>query len=62
VNEIYYGAGHTVVGPYHPDEIGARARAQYLLRQPGRQVYEIKASSYEDARRKLAAQKGGVGP
>lgn len=56
MNEIYYGVGrHTVIGPYHPDEVFARARAQALLRadKRERQVFEIKASSYEDARRKL---------
>lgn len=53
MSEIYYGSGrHTVVGPYRPEEISARARAMAMLRRGG-QVYEIKATSYEDARRKL---------
>lgn len=50
---IYYGAGRNVIGPYHPEEIRARSAAQHIMRQSGRQVYEIKAESYEDARRKL---------
>lgn len=54
MNGIYYGAGYNVVGPYLPEEIRARAHARHLMRQSGSQVYEIKASSYEDARRKLA--------
>lgn len=56
MSEIYYGAGHNVIGPYHPEELSARAHAQHLMRQSGRQVYEIKATSYEDARRKLLRQ------
>ena len=54
MSDIYYGVERTalVIGPYHPDEFSARARAQHLLRGAG-QVYEIKATSYEDARRKL---------
>lgn len=50
---IYYGAGHTVIGPYFPEEVRARVAAQNLMRQSGSPVYEIKAKSYEDARRKL---------
>jgi hypothetical protein len=31
MSEIYYGAGrHTVIGPYHLDEIRARARVQAM--------------------------------
>lgn len=54
MNEIYYGVGRqTVLGPYHPEELSARARGKALLGACGEQVYEIRASSYEDARRKL---------
>lgn len=53
MSEIYYGAGATVLGPYHLDELAARANAVGALGRDGRQVYEIKASSYEDARAKL---------
>jgi hypothetical protein len=54
---IYYGSGYEVLGPYHPDEVRARAAAQALLRGKGQQMYEIKATSYEDARRKLQGAK-----
>lgn len=51
---IYYGADTQVIGPYHPDEFMARQAAKELMRGPGgRQVYQITANSYEDARRKL---------
>lgn len=57
---IYYGVGSTVIGPYHPDEIGARAHAQNLLRragdQTGQAVYELHADSWEHAKRRLALQ------
>lgn len=56
MNGIYYGAGrHTVIGPYHPDEFSARARCVAALRRQltAEDVYEIRATSYEDARRKL---------
>lgn len=51
--DIYYGSGTTVLGPYHPDEFRARVNAKRMLQGDGRQLYEIKATSYEDARRKL---------
>lgn len=51
--DLYYGnAAGRVVGPYHPDELGARSRAMRTL---GQQVYEIKATSYEEARGRLLA-------
>ena len=56
MNKIYYGAGHIVIGPYGADEISARARVMAFLRRDDRQVYEIKATSYQDARRKLMRQ------
>lgn len=54
MKDIYYGVGRsTVIGPYSSDEDSARVRVQYLVRVSGQQVHEIKAASYEDARRKL---------
>jgi hypothetical protein len=53
---IFYGvkegknAGR-VFGPYHPDEMRARASCVRALR--GEDVYMIYAETYEQARRKL---------
>jgi hypothetical protein len=52
---IFYGTpGGKLVGPYHPDEMFARANAIKLLNgRSGLPVYMIKADTYEQARRKL---------
>lgn len=51
---IFYGlaGGTQVLGPYHPDEMSARARAVHALNGRGRAVYMIRANTYEEARRK----------
>lgn len=55
---IFYGTpGGKLVGPYHPDEMGARSRAVHMLNgREGRPVYMIRANTYEEARRKLPAR------
>lgn len=52
---IFYGTpGGKVVGPYDPGELTARARAIRILNgREGLPVYMIRASTYEEARRKL---------
>lgn len=52
-DDIYYGAGFNVIGPYHEDEFNARRYARQIMGQSGRQVYHIVASSYQEARAKL---------
>jgi hypothetical protein len=53
---MFYGVkGGKVIGPYHPDEFGARARAVAHLRRQyrGQDVFTIAADTYEEARRKI---------
>lgn len=52
---IFYATpGGRIVGPYHPDEVSARARAIKILNgREGLPVYMIRADTYEEARRKL---------
>lgn len=50
---IFYGSGERILGPYHPDEMSARARAVRLLNGKGHEVYMIRANTYEEARRKM---------
>lgn len=53
---IFYGTPRgKVLGPYHPDELGARSRAIKTLNgREGLPVYMIRAATYEEARRKLS--------
>ena len=53
---LFYGVkGGKIIGPYHPDELGARMRAVAFLRRAhrGRDVFMVHAHDYTDARRKL---------
>lgn len=51
--DIYYGAGRNVIGPYHAEEVNRRLYAQRIMKQSGREVFHIVANSYAEALRKL---------
>lgn len=56
---VFYGSpGGRLLGPYHPDEMSARANAVHALNGNGVPVYLIHADTYEDAYRKLASHRG----